>query len=100
MVSWPLVVDVMVASTAQDGGSSLIREPGEFPSLQGPHRRSFKLWTSCVLRIKGINGGKSAQNVLGTILMPEGSCVVNSRRGYVMLGCALARRMGTDVVGN
>ena len=68
MVSWPLVVDVVVASTAQDGGSSLIREPGEFPSLQGPHRRSFKLWTSCVLRIKGINGGKSAQNVFGTVM--------------------------------
>ena len=62
------MVDVMVASTAQDGGSSLIREPGEFLSLQGPHRRSFKLLTSYVLRIKGINGGKSAQDVFGTAL--------------------------------
>ena len=92
----------MVASTAQDRGSSLIREPGEFLSLREPHRRSFKLWMSYALRIKGINGGKSAQDVFRTLLNARVCFVLNSRslQAERALGCALDRRMGPDVVGN
>ena len=77
-------------------------EPGEWTSLQGAHRRSFKLWTSSVLRVKGIEGGKiSSRCIVEALEYQSAVFVLNSRglRAERALCFALGRRTGRNVGG-